>query len=202
MTGVKNKIIYNKNNNNLLSVLDILLYHYRRWFSAVATYMSEKATSHHGRLPLTCLKLWQEVVTVEVIKFLQVTEDDPSLAPEVLGNVWSVQQGEVVGQDVAQWADILSLCEDQLLQDTLQPPDETGQVKSSHWPEFNLNKTRKAFWFINKSKVGSAGLEQIIEVYLGAVNLIGREWQESWGEGEDDTQQRARTQTHSCEDWA
>lgn len=66
------------------------------------THMSEKAAGHHGGLPLAGLQLWQEVVTVEVVKLLQVTKDDASLAPEVLGDVWSVQQGEVVGQDVAQ----------------------------------------------------------------------------------------------------
>ena len=81
--------------------------------------MSEKATGHHGRLPLAGLQLWQKVVAVEVIKLLQVPEDNASLAPEVLGDVWSVQQGEVVGQDVAQRADVLPLCEHQLLQDTL-----------------------------------------------------------------------------------
>lgn len=85
-------------------------------------YMSEKAAGHHGSIPLTGLQLWQEVVTVEIIELLQVAEDDASLAPQVLRDVWSVQQGEVVGQDVAQGADILSFCVHQLLQDTLQPP--------------------------------------------------------------------------------
>lgn len=64
--------------------------------------MSEEAAGHHGRLPLAGLQLWQEVVAVEVVQLLQVAEDDTSLAPEVLGDVRSVQQGEVVGQDVAQ----------------------------------------------------------------------------------------------------
>lgn len=64
--------------------------------------MSEEAAGHHASLPLAGLQLWKEVMTVEVVKLLQVTEDDPSLAPEVLGDIWSVQQGEVVGQDVAQ----------------------------------------------------------------------------------------------------
>ncbi len=68
----------------------------------ICTHMSEKAAGHHGGLPLASLQLWQEVVAVEVVKLLQVAEDDASLAPEVLGDVWSVQQGEVMGQDVAQ----------------------------------------------------------------------------------------------------
>lgn len=64
--------------------------------------MSKKAAGHHGGLPLAGLQLWQEVVAMEVVKLLQVAEDDTSLASEILGDVWSVQQGEVVGQDVAQ----------------------------------------------------------------------------------------------------
>lgn len=64
--------------------------------------MSEEAAGHHGRFPLAGLQLWQEVVAVEVIELLQVTEYHSSLAPEVLGDIWSVQQGEVVGEDVAQ----------------------------------------------------------------------------------------------------
>lgn len=90
----------------------------------VPTHMSEKAASHHGRVPLAGLQLWQEVVAVEVIKLLQVAEDDASFAPQVLGDVWSVRQGEVVGQDVAQGADILPFCVHQLFQDTLQPPSD------------------------------------------------------------------------------
>lgn len=92
--------------------------------------MSEKAAGHHAGLPLAGLQLWQKVVTVEVVKLLQVTEDDPSLAPEVLGDAWSVQQGEVVGQDVAQRAHVLPLCEQQLLQDSLQPP-VTEQISTN-----------------------------------------------------------------------
>lgn len=68
----------------------------------VTTHMSEEAAGHHGGLPLAGLQLWQEVVAVEVVKLFQIAKDDASLAPEVLGDVWSVQQGEVVGQDVAQ----------------------------------------------------------------------------------------------------
>lgn len=64
--------------------------------------MSEEAAGHHGRFPLAGLQLWQEVVAVEVVQLLQVAEDDTSLAPEVLGDVRSVQQGEVVGEDVGQ----------------------------------------------------------------------------------------------------
>jgi len=92
--------------------------------------MSEEAAGHHGGLPLAGLQLRQEIVAVEVVKLLQVTEDDASLAPEVLGDVGSVQQGEVVRQDVAQRADILPLCEHQLLQDTLQPPGNKTEITS------------------------------------------------------------------------
>lgn len=59
---------------------------------------------------------------MEVVQLFQIAKDDAPLAPEVLGDVWSVQQGEVVGEDVAKRADIFSLCQQQLLQDTLQPP--------------------------------------------------------------------------------
>lgn len=90
--------------------------------------MSEEAAGHHGRFPLAGLQLWQEVVAVEIVKFLQVAEDDASLAPQVLGDVCSVQQGEVVSQDVAQGADVLLFCEHQLLKDTLQPPGETKKT--------------------------------------------------------------------------
>lgn len=64
--------------------------------------MSEEAAGHHGGFPVAGLQLRQEVVAVKVIQLLQVAKNDTSLAPEVLGDVWSVQQGEVVGQDVAQ----------------------------------------------------------------------------------------------------
>lgn len=100
---------------------------------SVAAHMSEEAAGHHGGLSLAGLQLGQEVVAVEVVEFLQVAEDDTSLAPEVLGDVWSVQQGEVVGQDVAQRADVLPLCEHQLLQDTLQPPGDTNRTNTTHW---------------------------------------------------------------------
>lgn len=94
-------------------------------FIVCNTHMSEKAAGHHGSITLTGLQLWQKVVAVEVIKLLQVAEDDASLAPQVLRDVWSVQQGEVVSQDVTQGADILPFSEHQLLQDTLQPPGDT-----------------------------------------------------------------------------
>lgn len=61
-------------------------------------------------------------MAVEVVQLFQIAKDDAPLAPEVLGDVWSVQQGEVMGEDVAKRADIFSLCQQQLLQDTLQPP--------------------------------------------------------------------------------
>lgn len=91
-------------------------------------HMSEEAAGHHARLPLAGLQLWQEVVAVEVIQLLQVAEDDASLAPEVLGDVGPFQQGVVVSQDVTQGADVLSLCEHQLLQHTLQPPGNTRRT--------------------------------------------------------------------------
>lgn len=90
----------------------------------MATDVSEETASHHGRFPLTGLQLREEVVAVEVAQLLQISKDDASLAPEVLGDVRSVQQGEVMGEDVAKGADVLSLCEQQLLQDALQPPGE------------------------------------------------------------------------------
>ena len=102
--------------------------------------MSEKAAGHHGRLLLAGLQLWQEVVAVEAVKLLQVPEDDASLAPEVLGDVRSVQQGEVVGQDVAERSYVLPLRDHQLLQDTLQPPDDTNttQIYSTSKTDNNL----------------------------------------------------------------
>lgn len=104
---------------------------YTHYSATVTAHMSEEAAGHHGGLPLAGLQLGQEVVAVEVVEFLQVAEDDASLAPEVLGDVWSVQQGEVVGQDVAQRADVLPLCEHQLLQDTLQPPGDTNRTNTN-----------------------------------------------------------------------
>lgn len=101
--------------------------------------MSEKAAGRHGRLPVTGLQLRQEVVAVEAVKLLQVAEDDASLAPEVLGDVRSVQQGEVVGQDVAQGADVLPLCGHQLLQDPLQPPDDTETTHTSQTSNADSN---------------------------------------------------------------
>lgn len=87
-----------------------------------SAHMSEEAASHHGGVVLAGLQLRQEVVAVEVVQLLQVAEDDASLASQVLGNVGPVQQGEVVGEDVRQRADVLPLSEQQLLQDSLQPP--------------------------------------------------------------------------------
>lgn len=93
--------------------------------------MSEEAARHHGRLSLAGFQLWQEVVAVEVVQFLQVAEDDASLAPQVLGDVGSVQQGEVVGEDVGQRAHVLPLREHQLLQDSLQSPGKRTDKVSS-----------------------------------------------------------------------
>lgn len=87
-----------------------------------SAHMSEEAARHHGRLSMAGFQLWQEVAAVEVVQFLQVAKDDASLAPQVLGDVGSVQQGEVVGEDVGQRAHVLPLREHQLLQDSLQSP--------------------------------------------------------------------------------
>lgn len=95
-----------------------------------SAHMSEEAASHHGGVALAGLQLGQEVVAVEVVQLLQVAEDDASLASQVLGNVGSVQQGEVVGEDVGQRADVLPLGEQQLLQDSLQPPAQTNGKRS------------------------------------------------------------------------
>lgn len=97
----------------------------------VVTDMSEETASHHGRISLTGLQLREEVVAVEVAQLLQVSKDDASLAPEVLGDVRSVQQGEVMGEDVAKGADVFSLCEQQLLQDALQPPGRGAETTVS-----------------------------------------------------------------------
>lgn len=67
----------------------------------VVTDVSEETAGHHGRFPLTGLQFWQEVVAVEVVQLFQIAKDDASLAPEVLGDVGAVQQGEVMGEDVA-----------------------------------------------------------------------------------------------------
>lgn len=91
--------------------------------------MSEEAAGHHGWLPLTGLQLWQEIMAVKVKKLLQVSKDDPSFPPEVLGYVQPVHQGEVVSQNVTQRAYVLPLCEHQLLHHTLQPP---GNEKNMH----------------------------------------------------------------------
>lgn len=95
-----------------------------------SAHMSEEAAGHHGGVPLAGLQLGQEVVAVEVVQLLQVAEDDTPLAPQILGDVGSVQQGEVVGEDIGQRADILPLGEQQLLQDSLQPPVQTDGKRS------------------------------------------------------------------------
>lgn len=96
--------------------------------------MSEEASGHHGGVPLAGLQLRQEVVAVEVVQLLQVAKDDSPLAPQVLGYVGSVQQGEVVGEDVGQRADVLPLGEEQLLQDSLQPPgSRQGEFTLFDW---------------------------------------------------------------------
>lgn len=100
--------------------------------------MSEKTAGDHGGLSLARLQLWQEIVVVEIIQLLQIAKDNPSFAPEVLGDVLSVQQGEVVGQDVAQRADVLPLCEHQLLQDTLQPPGNRDREQVGAFPTLTL----------------------------------------------------------------
>lgn len=95
-----------------------------------SAHMSEEAAGHHGSVPLAGLQLRQEVVAVEVVQLLQVAKDDAPLAPQVLGDVGSVQQGEVVGEDIGQRADVLPLGEQQLLQDSLQPPGQTDGKRS------------------------------------------------------------------------
>lgn len=95
-----------------------------------SAHMSEEAASHHGGVVLAGLQLRQEVVAVEVVELLQVAKDDASLASQVLGNVGSVQQREVVGEDVGQRADVLSLGKQHLLQDSLQPPVKTNKKRS------------------------------------------------------------------------
>lgn len=100
--------------------------------------MSEEAAGHHGSVTLAGLQLWQEVVTVEVVQLLQVAEDDAPLPSQVLGDVSSVQQGEVVGEDVGQRADVLPLGEQKLLQDSLQPPVQTDRRRNLIPLEFQL----------------------------------------------------------------
>ena len=86
------------------------------------THVSQEASSHRQGLPLAGLELTQEVALVEIIEALEVAEDERSFAPQVLGHVRPVQQGEVVSQDVGQGAHVLSLCQQQLLHDALQLP--------------------------------------------------------------------------------
>lgn len=93
-------------------------------------HMSEEAAGHHGSVALAGLQLREEVVTVEVVQLLQVAKDDAPLASQVLGDVGSVHQGEVVGEDVGQRTDVLPLGEQQLLQDSLQPPVQTDGRRS------------------------------------------------------------------------
>lgn len=124
----------------------------------VRTHMSQKAAGHHGRFPLTLLQLWQKVVTVEVMQLLQVSKDDASLAPKILGNVLSVQQREVVSQDVIQWADILPLCDHQLFQHPLQPPET---IKTNRcWFNF-LNTT----WTYNKEEKKALNLNMKLHLF-------------------------------------
>lgn len=97
----------------------------------MVTDVSEETAGHHGRFPLTGLQFWEEVAVMEVMQLLEIAKDDASLAPEVLGDVCSVQQGEIMGEDVAKGADVFSLCEQQLLQDTLQPPGRGAEPRSA-----------------------------------------------------------------------
>lgn len=101
--------------------------------NCVSAHMSEEAACHHGGVPLAGLQLRQEVVAVEVVQLLQVAKDDAPLAPQILGDVGSVQQGEVVGEDIGQRADVLPLSEQQLLQDSLQPPGQTKRSLKSRF---------------------------------------------------------------------
>ena len=99
------------------------------------SYVSEEAACDQGRLPLRRLQLREEVVAVEVVEFLQVPKDHGPLPPEVLRQVRPVQQGEVVSQDVAQRSNILALGVEQLLQDSLQTPDQqTRDLRDKLWP--------------------------------------------------------------------
>lgn len=78
-------------------------------------YVTQKAAPHSERLRDAALQLVQEVVTVKVMQLFQVPEDAPPLSPEVLGDVCSLQLGEVVLSDITQGFDVLPLCGQQLL---------------------------------------------------------------------------------------
>lgn len=77
--------------------------------------MSEEAASHSERFIHAALQLAEEVMAVEVVEFLQVPEDAPPLAPEVLRDVGPLQLREVVFSNVTQSLHILPLRGQQLL---------------------------------------------------------------------------------------
>ena len=84
------------------------------------SYVSEEAVWHSQRVFPAGLQLSQEELTVEVQKFLQVTEDDGAFAPQVLRKVSSVHLREVVMDDVTQRANVLPLCGHHLLHHVTQ----------------------------------------------------------------------------------
>lgn len=86
------------------------------------TYVSQEAASHSEGFVLTALQFAEEMMLVEVVEFFQIPEDDPPLAPEVLGHVGPLQLGEVVLSNVAQSLHVLPFCGQQLLHDPLQFP--------------------------------------------------------------------------------
>ncbi len=92
------------------------------------THVSEKTATDGQRGVCARLQLLQEVLTVEVPEFLHIPENDAALPPQVLGQVQALHLGEIVLDDVAERADILSLCGDHLVHDVLH---FTGEHKDT-----------------------------------------------------------------------
>lgn len=84
------------------------------------SHVIEEAASDSERFCLTGLQVLLEVQAVEVVQFLQVTEDASALTAQILRDVRPGQQGEVVSQDVAERADVLHLCQQELLHDAMK----------------------------------------------------------------------------------
>lgn len=90
------------------------------------SYVSEEALWDSQRVFPAGLQLSQEVLTVEVQKLLQVSEDDRAFPPQVLRQVSAVHLREVVMDDVTKGANVLPLCGHHLLHDVTQLTADTS----------------------------------------------------------------------------
>lgn len=85
--------------------------------------MIEETAADSQRFSSARLQVLLEVLTVEFIEFLQVTEDPSALTAQILRDVRSGQQGEVMSQNIAQRSHVLHLRQHKLLRDAMKLPD-------------------------------------------------------------------------------